>query len=197
MTYWSLCVVAAYMVGSIPTGLLVSRGFAGVDPRVTGSRNIGATNVLRSTGNALGVLTLIGDMGKGFGPVLVTRLVGAPDPWLGAVGLAAILGHIFPLWLRFKGGKGVATAMGVMGALTPWAAAISVVLFVIVVAIGRIVSLGSLVAAASLPLLIWLLDCSSWYLGLSLIITGLISLRHKENINRLLRNQEHRIASHL
>jgi len=197
MTYWLLCVLGAYLVGSIPIGLLVSKAFAGVDPRVQGSGNIGATNVLRSTGTLPGVLTLIGDMLKGFAPVVVARALDAPDAYLGAVGLAAVLGHVFPIYLRFRGGKGVATAMGVMSAVTPWAIAVAIILFVIVVAVGRIVSLASLSAAASLPFWTWLLDYPSCYLGLSLIVAGLIFFRHKDNIGRLLRHQEHRIGRHL
>src|SRR5258706_8084866 len=113
-----LVLVASYLAGSIPTGVLLGR-LRGIDPRAHGSGNIGATNVARTLGKGLGVLTLVIDCAKGAGPVLVTRALDLPAEWVAAAGGAAVLGHVFPVWLRFKGGKGVATALGVFLSLAP------------------------------------------------------------------------------
>ncbi|MBW2038665.1 MAG: glycerol-3-phosphate 1-O-acyltransferase PlsY [Deltaproteobacteria bacterium] len=188
-----LLVLFAYLLGSIPTGLLLSRVFAGVDPRQRGSRNIGATNVLRTAGRVLGVLTLLGDCLKGLIPVVVALWLGRENPWVAAVALGALLGHLFPIYLRFRGGKGVATALGLYLPLVPLAIFLNLFVFAGGVIISKRVSVGSLSAAAAMPLLIWLLGYPGSYLILSLIVGGLIFYRHKENIKRLLRGQENRI----
>ncbi len=183
----------SYLLGSIPTGLLVSKAFAKVDPRQSGSRNIGATNVLRAAGKTLGGITLAGDLLKGLIPVLVALWLRGGEMWIAAVALGAFLGHLFPLYLRFKGGKGVATALGIYIPLVPLAILFNLFVFAAGVAISRTVSVGSLSAAAAMPILIWLWGYPKPYLILGLIVGGLIFYRHRENIKRLLRGQENKI----
>ena len=188
-----LLILFSYLLGSIPTGLLVSKAFAKVDPRQSGSRNIGATNVLRTAGKTLGGITLAGDLLKGLIPVLVALRLRGGEMWIAAVALGAFLGHLFPLYLRFKGGKGVATALGIYIPLVPLAILFNLFVFAAGVAISRTVSVGSLSAAAAMPILIWLWGYPKPYLILGLIVGGLIFYRHRENIKRLLRGQENKI----
>lgn len=188
-----LLVLFAYLVGSIPTGLLLSRAIAGIDPRHGGSHNIGATNVLRTAGKALGAVTLAGDVLKGLIPVLLALQLGSGERWIGAVALAAFSGHLFPIYLKFRGGKGVATALGLYLPLVPLAIFLNLFIFAGGIIISKMVSVGSLSSAAAMPLLIWLLGYPEPYLILSLIVAGLIFYRHKENIQRLLRGEENRI----
>ena len=190
-----LLIVFAYLLGSVPTGLLLAKGFAGVDPRERGSGNIGATNVLRTGGKVLGLLTLVGDMAKGAVPVALA------EAWEGSSGivlgsaLAAFCGHLFPLYLRFRGGKGVATAVGIYLVLAPVALLLDVGVFVIGVGVSRMVSVGSLLAALAMPFLIPLLGYPPALLWAAVPMSCLIFLRHKGNIQRILRGQEHRILS--
>jgi glycerol-3-phosphate acyltransferase PlsY len=184
-------VAVAYLVGAIPFGLLLARLLAGTDVRAAGSGNIGATNVARVAGKKLGAVTLVLDALKGATPVWGARALGLEDGWLGLVALAAVLGHCFPLYLRFRGGKGVATGLGVFIALTPLAAAAGAVCYVGVFAATRTSSLGSfallggtLIASAVLAPPWWPL----WSLG---AIAVVIVARHRENIRRLLGGQEH------
>ena len=153
MNPWILSISVAYLLGSIPFGYLLVRIFRKEDVRAQGSGNIGATNVARSGGKGLGVATLLLDLGKGLVAVIVARHLapGSYDVAVGA-GVAAVEGHCFPVWLGFKGGKGVATALGVFLALV-WPAGVGILLvFVVVFALSRYVSLASIVAAASFPL---------------------------------------------
>ena len=186
-------VVLAYLVGSIPCGLVLGR-LKGVDVRQAGSRNIGATNVTRQLGKGLGALTLLGDAGKGLLPMLLADrlLQGRADVelWVVLCGGAAFLGHLFPLYLRFKGGKGVATALGVFCYLSPLATLIDVLIFVGVVYNWGYVSLGSLTAALMMPGLVWLLSHSLAYALLAAVIGVLIWIKHHENIGRLMRHEE-------
>jgi len=188
--------VCAYLIGSIPFGLLLGKAM-GVDVRQAGSGNIGATNVHRLLGKKLGVLTLLGDTVKAIAPMLFARwlVTGDADPaagdlWVGLTGVCAFLGHLFPIYLQFKGGKGVATALGVFLVLEPWAALISLVLFVSVVLWSGYVSLGSLVAAAFMPFWIWLLGGSVQYVALALFVGVFIWLKHRDNLTRLLTGEE-------
>ena len=144
---------ASYLAGSIPFGLLLGRFFAGVDVREAGSGNIGATNVARTAGRRLGVLTLVLDAAKGALAVGVTAwALGVPNDagWPAAAGLAAFLGHVFPVWLRFRGGKGVATALGAFLALTPWLTLGAALVFGVTFAASKVVSVSSLAATAAL-----------------------------------------------
>jgi glycerol-3-phosphate acyltransferase PlsY len=189
----SLLVVFAYLLGSIPTGLVLSRALAGKDPRQQGSRNIGATNVMRTAGKALGIVTLLGDVLKGIIPVVIAQWLVKEAFWVAGTGMAAFLGHCFPIYLRFKGGKGVATALGIFLPLAPLAVVFDIFFFAGVVATSRMVSVGSILAAAAMPILIWLLRCPLPYIILGICVAVLIIYRHKENFQRLLAGGENRL----
>ncbi|MBN2106347.1 MAG: glycerol-3-phosphate 1-O-acyltransferase PlsY [Deltaproteobacteria bacterium] len=196
--YIALFALGAYLLGAIPTGLVLARLFSATDIRAGGSGNIGATNVLRLLGRKFGALTLLGDMLKGFLPVYTGSLLfpdaagGTDNMILSLFGLAAFLGHLFPVYLKFKGGKGVATAFGVFAWLAPAALVLVLVLFVIVVAVSRYVSLASLSAAVVLPLLLL-----TYSYPLPVVLTGIIMgllvfIKHKNNIQRLLQGTENK-----
>jgi glycerol-3-phosphate acyltransferase PlsY len=188
-----IIIVFAYLLGSVPVGVLLAR-MKGADPRKVGSGNIGATNVMRAAGKTTGALTLAGDILKGLLPVVVAFVLGEPAMVVAAVGLAAFLGHLFPLFLKFKGGKGVATALGVYLALDPFAVVITVIVFVLVLLKWRFVSLGSLVGVAAMPLLLYLLNAPDYYIYLALVIGTLIFIKHKDNIRRLFAGTENKIG---
>jgi len=195
-----LVLCAAYLVGSLPFGLLLSKLFAGTDVRRVGSGNIGATNVARAAGPLAGILTLLLDAGKGWLAVwLAARSANPGAGLLALAGLGALLGHCFPVWLGFKGGKGVATAAGVFLALCPAAAGAAVALFLLVVGFWRYVSLGSLAAAAAMPLLVYLLWAPHFappagVTGGALAIAGLVIFQHRANMGRLARGEEPRFS---
>lgn len=186
--------VAAYLCGSIPTGMLLSRRL-GVEIRETGSGNVGATNVARSVGKKAGLLTLLGDALKGLVPVLVVRFLGLGEAALACAAVAALLGHIFSPFLHFSGGKGVATGLGVFLGLAPQAILLALLLFIAIFAMSRIVSLSSLVATVATPLFLFLLAYPTGHLYAGLIIAALITVRHHENIIRLLKGQEKKFSS--
>ncbi len=177
--------LCAYLLGSIPTGLLLAKAFGGVDIRTTGSGNIGATNVYRTLGRKVGILTLVGDCLKGLVPVLVAKKLGFPDAWVAAVGLAAFLGHVYTIFLGFKGGKGVATALGVFLGLSPWAVLAALAVFVLVLLKWRYVSLGSIVAAAVMPVFVAVLDTRILVIAATSVISCIVIQKHRENIRRL------------
>ena len=189
-----LLLIVAYLLGSIPTGVIVGKAFGNVDPRTQGSKNIGATNVFRTAGKKLGVITLLGDILKGLIPVAIAR--GTLDSyfWIGAVALAAFLGHLYPIFLKFKGGKGIATGLGVFLALSPLPAILSLLVFGAVVYRWRYVSVGSLSATAAFLLLLALLNPHRIYIPFALIIGVLIFYRHRENIERLLSGRESKVG---
>jgi len=191
-------VLFAYFLGSVPFGILVTRIFAGnVDLRETGSGNIGATNVARAAGKAAGVITLFLDIGKGVLPmVLADMLVGENYLWLSLVGGAAFLGHVFPVYLNFRGGKGVATALGVVLYLSAVTTFVLLVLFALILYFTRYVSLGSLCAAVALPILMALLGPPSRNtVTLCLLISLVVIYKHRENIHRLLTGQENKFGT--
>ena len=188
-----ILIVFAYLLGSVPVGVLLAR-IKGTDPRKVGSGNIGATNVMRAAGKVTGALTLAGDILKGLLPVAVAFIMEEPVIVVAAAGLAAFLGHLFPLFLGFKGGKGVATALGVYLRLDPFAVFITVIVFVLVLLKWRFVSLGSLVGVAAMPLLLYLLNAPDYYVYLALIIGALIFIKHRDNIRRLLAGTENKIG---
>ncbi len=183
----------AYILGSVPFGILVARAMGGKDPRAVGSRNIGATNVRRSAGHAAGVITLALDVLKGALPTYAAWHLGLGATFVSGVGFAVFLGHLFPIFLKFKGGKGVATACGVMAAVAPLAILLSVVVFLIAVAVKRYVSLGSILAAAMLPVFLSFLPGSRAYLPLGVLIAIFVILRHRENIERLAAGAENKL----
>jgi glycerol-3-phosphate acyltransferase PlsY len=198
--------VAAYLLGSIPFGYLLVRAFRGSDIRQTGSGNIGATNVARSGAKGLAIFTLLFDILKGFAAVLIAEMItSGPNSALYtghtyAVGafaaLFAIIGHMFPVWLRFKGGKGVATAVGAFFALAPAQVGIAIAIFLVVVALTRYVSLGSILATVAFPILVWFWRFHHPLVFLPLLIAAaLIIARHHSNIRRLLAGTEHRFGA--
>jgi glycerol-3-phosphate acyltransferase PlsY len=181
--------ITAYLIGSIPTGLLLGKA-CGVDVRSEGSGNIGATNLYRTVGRKIGVITLIGDCLKGFIPVMVVKYSTLPSDYAVWVGLAAFCGHVFSIFLKLKGGKGVATALGVFLALTPLALAVAVGIFAALMFFWRYVSLGSIGAAAAMPVAVALLGCSRLLTLVTLVIALIVILRHHENIRRLMAGTE-------
>lgn len=185
---------AAYLLGSVPCGIIVSRLFGGVDPRTSGSKNIGATNVGRTSGKLAGVLTLIGDLFKGAIPTFLAFKLYPEVMFVSLAGLAAFLGHIFPLYLRFKGGKGVATACGVMLIVSPVATLLSAGVFLTLVVVKRYVSLGSIFASASLPVFLSFLTKGKPYVPMGVFISAVVILKHSENIRRLVEGSENRIG---
>jgi len=187
-------IIAAYLLGSIPVGLVLAR-LKGQDPRKVGSGNIGATNVMRAAGKTLGIITLLGDILKGLIPTGLAILYGLSPVFVVAIGLAAFLGHLFPVYLRFKGGKGVATALGVFLALEPVAIPILLVVFIAVLLLWRYVSLGSLVGTALMPVLLLLFRAPLEYVVGSLIVGVLIYWKHRENIRRIMTGTESKFTS--
>lgn len=191
---WPLVLVTiliCYLIGSIPFGLILTRAFGLGDIRDIGSGNIGATNVLRTGSKRLAAATLVLDAGKGAAGVLVGGLVGAEAALLGAV--AVVLGHMFPVWLKFRGGKGVATGWGALVALAWPAGLIAIAVWVATVAGFRISSLGALVTTLVAPLPVWYF-AGPWTALAAGMISALIWIRHHQNIRRLLRGEEPRIG---
>ncbi len=189
--------IFAYLMGSIPTGVIISRKFGNIDIQAEGSRNIGATNVARLIGKKFGVLTLVGDVIKGSIPVILAILVIGKgnlraDMWVSLAAVCSVVGHMYPIFLKFKGGKGIATSAGVFLVLAPLAVLIDMIIFLLVLVRWRFVSLGSLSAAFCMPILIALLPGHNTFIPLALVITILIFYRHHENIERLLRGEERR-----
>lgn len=190
-----LCALGGYLAGSIPFAVLVSRAMGLPDPRSYGSGNIGATNVLRSGNRAAALLTLAGDAAKGWAAVLAARALGLPVEMLAVVGFAAFVGHLFPVWLRFRGGKGVATAAGVLVAFD-WRVALAVLaVWLAVVGITRYSSLGAISAAVAAPFLAWWLAGPGPVLAAVAAMAALIVLRHRANIAKLARGEERRIGA--
>jgi len=184
--------LGGYLLGALPIGLFASRWLAGVDPRQAGSRNIGFTNVLRVAGNAAGSVTLVGDMGKGALAVLFARLIlgSTAGDWPLAAGGAAILGHIYPLYLKFKGGKGVATSLGVFLAVDLILGGSLLAIWLFSAALWRTSSLAAMIAFASLPILMWIRHPQPIPVAFAVAVSGLIAYRHLSNIRRLLAGTE-------
>ena len=184
----------AYLFGSVSSAILVCRMMGLPDPRTTGSRNPGATNVLRIGGKKAAALTLAGDVLKGLIPVLITRAVTSDPGVLSLAGLGAFLGHLYPLWFGFQGGKGVATAIGVLLGLSPLLALALVATWLLMAAAFRYSSLAALTATALTPLYsLWLLPGRP-YLLFTLALAALLAWRHHENIRRLLAGEEKKIG---
>lgn len=207
-----LLVVVSYLIGSIPFSYLVVRKVAGVDIRMHGSGNVGATNVVRNAGKLPGLLALVLDGAKGYSVVaLAGYMTSRPqwpplDPtgssalhsrafWLAFAGLVAMLGHIFPIWLHFRGGKGVATAAGVFLAIDPRTVAAAGLIFLIAALATRFVSVGSLAAAATIPIFLqFLTRAPYWMVLVSVVISLIVIVKHRANIERLASGQERRIG---
>jgi glycerol-3-phosphate acyltransferase PlsY len=188
----ALAVVAAYLIGGIPFGLIIVRLMTGQDVRAAGSGNIGATNVLRTAGRLAGVLTLILDAAKAWFAVwLAWWLTGGNIAWMSAAAFAVLAGHAFPAWLRFKGGKAVASFVGAYLFLAPLPLAAVLILFVFVVAWSRHLSLGSIIAAGFFPLACWIILHPEWPVIVSALASAfLIIYRHADNIRRIREGKE-------
>jgi glycerol-3-phosphate acyltransferase PlsY len=185
--------VIAYLIGSVSSGILVCKFLNLPDPRTEGSMNPGATNVLRIGGKMPALITLGGDMLKGFLPVFIGHLIKLDGFWLGLVAIAAFLGHVFPVFFNFKGGKGVATALGTFVALSPLAGILICAAWVLVAVILRYSSLASIIAAALAPI-IMVLFANPGYALATLIIAAVLIYRHIENIQRLRAGTESKIS---
>ena len=193
-------VVAAYLIGSIPFSYLIVKLVAHKDVRRVGSGNVGATNAMRAAGKKAGVIALLLDLAKGIVAVLIARRIGAPPVLVGAAAVAAMLGHCYPVWLGFQGGKGVATSAGALGALAPSALILALAAFAVVVAWKRYVSLGSIVAAALFPLCIWIAqrlgweEREPWMLLSAALIALIVIVKHRPNLERMRQGIEPRLG---
>lgn len=200
-----LALILAYLLGSIPFGFLIVKIASGADIRETGSGGTGATNVTRKAGKGAGIITLIFDALKGVAAVTVARLLTGEDGTSWAVagaGVLAVVGHCFPIWLKFKAGKGVATGLGVFLAIVPWAVMAAVIVFVVVVWRTRFISLGSILAAVFVPLWVWLIHL--WLEPISHFVpiiaalcasSAIIVAKHHENIQRLMAGTENKFGA--
>jgi acyl phosphate:glycerol-3-phosphate acyltransferase len=189
-----MIILLAYVLGSIPFALLAARRFGGVDLRTSGSGNVGAANVLRTTSKTVAALVVLLDVGKGAAAVTAARAAGAGDAGAAGAALAAVAGHIYPVWLKLRGGKGVAVACGAFAALAPLATAIALAIFVGIVWTTRYVSLGSVLATAALAPLA---DAAGAPTNVTLAAAGaaaLIIFRHRGNLVRLARGTERRLG---
>lgn len=215
MILYLIVAAIAYLLGSIPFGYLLVKFVRGEDIRQSGSGNIGATNVARSGAKGLGALTLLLDVFKGVVAVWIAAALAAssfnrcagvsevfglpcipPLRLMSLAALFAVLGHIFPVWLKFRGGKGVATALGVFALLFPKAVVISLAIFIIVLALTRYVSLGSVLAALAFPVAAYFLYDPGWIsLSLTAAVSAVVILKHHQNIRRLVAGSEHRFGS--
>ncbi len=192
-------VVGSYLIGAIPFSFLIVKWRLGEDVRSLGSGNAGATNVLRTSGVLPGLATLILDVVKGAFPVAGAELVGASPETVAACGMAAVAGHVFPVYLLFRGGKGVATAAGVFGVLSPFPTLVALGVFVVVAIPTRYVALASVCSAVSYPLALWAaaragwIEVGPWTLGVALGIVALVVFKHRENLRRLRAGTEPRL----
>ncbi|MDQ3908124.1 MAG: glycerol-3-phosphate 1-O-acyltransferase PlsY [Acidobacteriota bacterium] len=200
----TLLLFVSYLLGSIPFGYLIVRAKSGGDVRETGSGGTGATNVTRRAGKGAGVLTLALDAAKGAVAVVLARRLLAPEFginwWVAACALAVVAGHVFPVWLKFRGGKGVATGLGAFVCLAPWAVACACAVFVVIAGATRYVSLGSITAAALLPLFVWLLYARGGsgsefgpVVACALAGAALIVFMHRANVGRLVKGSENKL----
>ena len=191
-----LTTLIAYLLGSIPFGYLIVRWQKGIDVRSTGSGSIGATNVMRNLGIAGFLVTFLLDAGKGAVAVMGARRLTDNDPhWVAAAAVAAVLGHCLPVWLKFRGGKGVATGVGAFLGLGPLALGIALVIFALTVALWRYVSLGSILATALFPLALYLINHPPPPILLGVAASGAIIIgKHHSNIRRLLAGTENRLG---
>ncbi len=189
----SLLIIFSFILGSVPFGVIIAK-IRGVNLKKVGSGNIGATNVLRALGKSSAAATLLGDMLKGTAAVLAAKFLSLGPDYEGIMGIAAILGHNFSIFLKFKGGKGVATGIGVLLSYSPKIAILTIIIWLIVVLIARYSSLGAIVSFGLLPVNIFLFDFSQSKLIISAVIALLILARHSGNIKRLIKGTEKKIG---
>jgi glycerol-3-phosphate acyltransferase PlsY len=186
-------ILLGYAIGSVPFAFLLARR-AGIDVRVAGSGNVGAANVVRTSGLPLGVTVMALDMIKGAATVLAASAVAAGSSSLAAAGAAAVVGHIYPVWLRFHGGKGVAVAAGAFAILAPAATVLATIVFLVAVASTRVVSLGSVAATLTLPPAAWLAGAPTSVLVAAIGTAALILFRHRANVRRIASGTERRFG---
>jgi glycerol-3-phosphate acyltransferase PlsY len=193
---WELLLVAgSYLAGSLPTALLVVWGIAGRDVRRTGSGNIGATNATRAAGLQVGIVVTVVDAAKGALPVWMMTIFNPASGWLAATMLAAVVGHCFPVWLRFRGGKGVATLFGALLVLMPRSTLAAAAVWLLVLVLWRWVSLASLAATAVLPVLTAFIDRPQPVLQVAVVLAAvLVIVRHRSNLRKLAAGVEPRIG---
>jgi glycerol-3-phosphate acyltransferase PlsY len=195
MIYAALITVASYLAGSIPTGVIIAK-FKGIDLRNFGSGNIGATNVTRALGKGLGAVTLLGDAIKGFVPVYLMKLyldssgIQHADIWLHTAGAAAFIGHLYSVFLRFTGGKGVATALGVYLAISPAGILLAALVWLITFLVFRLSAGGALAGAVSLPVIMWKLHGPGAYAYFAIFFAAAVVFTHRENIVRIVKGDE-------
>lgn len=190
-----LWIVIAYLAGAVPTGYLAGKFFKGIDIREHGSKNPGATNVFRVVGTTAGIITFIVDALKGFLPVYIAAKYFSFGQFFPiAVGLSAIAGHMWTIFLKFRGGKGVATGAGVFLALLPLPTLFALIIFAIVLFFTKYVSMGSIIAAFSLPVFAILLNKPKIHIFVSLIVAAAIILKHRSNIKKLIEGKEHKVG---
>jgi len=196
MTREALALAASYLLGAIPTSYLAARLFRGIDLRTVGSGNLGATNVYRTLGARFAIPVGMFDMAKGAIPVMVLAPLASSSRYFAMLcGIVAVVGHVFSVFVRFRGGKGVATASGVMLGLTPWAVLVSLVIWLLVVRVSGYVSLGSMIAALALPVAAWLLHPGQrGLIWIQVLVALAIVWLHRANIQRLLAGTEHRFG---
>jgi glycerol-3-phosphate acyltransferase PlsY len=189
-----MTMLLGYLLGSLPLGFLLARQIGGVDLRQVGSGNVGATNSYRAAGWGLGITVMVVDVAKGTGAVLIAARAGAGEGGAVVAGVAAVVGHMFPVWLAGRGGKGVATACGVFAVLAPVATAVAAVTFVAGVVASRVVSVGSLLAVLALPSVALVHGSSGAVASGAAVVAALIVWRHRENIVRIRAGTERRLA---
>ncbi len=187
--------ILSYLLGSIPFGFVITRYYAGIDIRTEGSGNIGFTNVLRVVGKKAAILTLAGDTLKGFLPVVAAKLLFDDNSLSAAAGIIAVIGHDFPVFLRFKGGKGVATSFGALFGLIPLAGVFTLLIWLIVFYLWKYSSLAAITSYLILPLAIVFFDFTLTNIAFVLFITILLLVKHIQNIKRLLKGTENKIGS--
>jgi acyl phosphate:glycerol-3-phosphate acyltransferase len=190
----TLAIITAYLLGSVPFALLLSRRFNAADLRKVGSGNLGAANVLRASGVRAGVLVALLDAGKGAASVALAMRMSSAPVVPAAAGVAAIIGHIYPVWLKFRGGKGVATACGVFSLLTPIAVPPALLVFLVSVWASKYISLGSILASIALPSIAYATGASAASLGAAVAAGALILFRHRSNLTRLIGGTERRLG---
>ena len=189
-----ITVGVGFLAGSIPFGVIFSRWMTGIDPRESGSRNIGFTNVLRVAGRGPGLLTLLGDLGKGYLAVRLAQSMAPAELWIWSTGLAAVLGHHYSVFLNFKGGKGVATGLGALYGINPWIAWILMTIWAVTVWIWRYSSLGAIVSFGLLPIVVLFLHPDLSSVGFSMLLSLFILIKHRANMHRLRSGTEPKIG---
>lgn len=189
-----LLIPFAYLLGSLSSAVIVSRTLGLPDPRQEGSKNPGATNVLRLGGKQAAILTLLGDASKGLIPLLIAKGMGISPPFLAAIGLAAFVGHLYPVFFQFRGGKGVATALGVLLGYAWPVGVMALLTWIGVAAVFRFSSLSALAAAALAPIFVWFWLGSAELVVSTMFMSALLFYRHKGNIERLLQGEETRLG---